>query len=112
MIRRPPRSTLFPYTNALPILKYFNLYPGRFPLVHVKDLKKIPPISTGGSQNFGDTVDLTEVASGIIDWKRIFAHSETAGIKAYIVEHHHPTAPFEMINTTSAYLAKSRWRLE
>src|SRR5258708_22393870 len=69
MIRRPPRSTLFPYTNALPILKYFNLYPGRFPLVHVKDLKKIPPISTGGAQNFGDTVDLTEVGSGIIDWK-------------------------------------------
>ena len=28
-------------------VKYFNLYPGRFPLVHVKDLKKIPPINTG-----------------------------------------------------------------
>src|SRR5438093_2970383 len=25
MIRRPPRSTLFPYTNALPIWKYCNI---------------------------------------------------------------------------------------
>jgi sugar phosphate isomerase/epimerase len=90
-------------------VKYFNLYPGRFPLVHVKDLKKIPPISTGGAQNFGDTVDLTEVGSGIIDWKRIFAHSDKAGIKIYIVEHDHPTAPFESIKTSYEYLSKLRW---
>jgi sugar phosphate isomerase/epimerase len=90
-------------------VKYFNLYPGRFPLVHVKDLKKIPPISTGGAQNFGDTVDLTEVGSGIIDWKRIFSHSEKAGIKLYIVEHDHPTAPFDSIKTSYEYLTKLRW---
>ena len=90
-------------------VKYFNLYPGRFPLVHVKDLKKIPPISTGGAQNFGDTVDLTEVGSGIIDWKRIFAQSEKAGIKLYIVEHDHPTAPFDSIKTSYDYLSKLRW---
>ena len=60
-------------------VKYFNLYPGRFPLVHVKDLKKLPKITEGGSQNFGDTVDLTAVGSGIIDWKKIFVHSEKAG---------------------------------
>ena len=90
-------------------VKYFNLYPGRFPLVHVKDLKKIPPISTGGSQNFGDTVDLTEVGSGIIDWKRIFAQSDKAGIKIYIVEHDHPTAPFDSIKTSYEYLSKLRW---
>ncbi len=59
-------------------LKYFDRYPGRFPLVHVKDVKTLPKITTGGPQNFGDTVDLTEVGSGIIDWKRIFAQSSTA----------------------------------
>src|SRR5208337_3156393 len=53
-------------------LKYFDRYPGRFPLVHVKDVKKIPRVTTGGEQNFGDTVDLAAVGSGIIDWKRIF----------------------------------------
>ena len=24
-------------------IRYFEKYPGRFPLVHVKDVKKIPP---------------------------------------------------------------------
>jgi sugar phosphate isomerase/epimerase len=90
-------------------LKYFNEYPGRFPLVHVKDVKTLPKISTGGAQNFGDTVDLTEVGSGTIDWKRIFAQSDKAGIKHYIVEHDHPKQPIESIKTSYDYLAKLRW---
>jgi sugar phosphate isomerase/epimerase len=90
-------------------VKYFEKYPGRFPLVHVKDLKKLPQISTGGPQNFGDTVDLTEVGSGIIDWKRIFAHSEQAGIKYYIVEHDHPKDAFPSITTSYGYLKNLRW---
>lgn len=87
-------------------LKYFNEYPGRFPLVHVKDLKTKPEITKGGAQNFGDTVDLTEVGSGIIDWKKIFAESDKAGIKLYIVEHDHPKQPFESIKTSYEYLSK------
>jgi sugar phosphate isomerase/epimerase len=90
-------------------LKYFNLYPGRFPLVHVKDLKTLPHITAGGAQNYGDTVDLTEVGSGIIDWKRIFAQSEKAGIKHYIVEHDHPKEPFDSIAKSYEYLNKLRW---
>ena len=90
-------------------LTYFARYPGRFPLVHVKDLKTIPHITAGGPQNFGDTADLTEVGSGLIDWKRIFAHSEQAGIKYYIVEHDHPKQPFESIGTSYEYLTKLRW---
>jgi sugar phosphate isomerase/epimerase len=90
-------------------LKYFNEYPGRFPLVHVKDLKKLPVITAGGSQNFGDTVDLTSVGSGIIDWKRIFAQSEKAGIKHYIVEHDKPEVPFDSITKSYEYLNKLRW---
>lgn len=90
-------------------LKYFNEYPGRFPLVHVKDLKTKPKVTTGGAQNFGDTVDLTEVGSGIIDWKRIFAKSDVAGIKHYIVEHDHPKQPFESITASYAYLSKLTW---
>jgi sugar phosphate isomerase/epimerase len=90
-------------------LKYFARYPGRFPLVHVKDLKTIPHITAGGPQNFGDTTDLTEVGSGIIDWKKIFAHSDEAGIKYYIVEHDHPQQPFDSIKTSYEYLNKLRW---
>jgi len=90
-------------------LRYFDRYPGRFPLVHVKDLKSLPKVSSAGAQNFGDTVDLTEVGSGIIDWKRIFAQSEKAGIKHYIVEHDHPKQPLESIKTSYEYLSKLRW---
>jgi sugar phosphate isomerase/epimerase len=90
-------------------VKYFEKYPGRFPLVHVKDIKTMPKISTGGAQNFGDTVDLTEVGSGIIDWKRIFAHSEQGGIKHYIVEHDHPQQPIESIAASYKYLSALRW---
>lgn len=90
-------------------VKYFTKYPGRFPLVHVKDLKTKPKVSSGGAQNFGDTVDLTEVGSGIIDWKRIFAHSQQAGIKHYIVEHDHPKQPIESITKSYQYLESLRW---
>ena len=69
----------------------------------------MPKITAGGAQNFGDTVDLTEVGSGIIDWKRIFAQSDKAGIKHYIVEHDHPKQPFESIKNSYEYLSKLRW---
>jgi sugar phosphate isomerase/epimerase len=91
-------------------LKYFDRYPGRFPLVHVKDVKALPRISASGKQNFGDSMkDMTEVGSGIIDWKRIFAQSEKAGIQHYIVEHDKPKAPFDSIKTSYDYLRQLRW---
>ena len=96
-------------TTGTDPVKYFDQYPGRFPLVHVKDVKTMPKISSGGAQNFGDTVDLTEVGSGVIDWKRIFAHSEKAGIKHYIVEPDHPKQPIESIKGSYEYLSKLRW---
>ena len=91
-------------------LKYFDRYPGRFPLVHVKDVKKLPTVSAAGGQDFGDSLkDMTEVGSGVIDWKRIFAQSEKAGIKYYIVEHDKPKAPFESIKISYDYLRQLRW---
>ena len=93
-------------TTGTDPVKYFEKYPGRFPLVHVKDVKTMPKVTQGGSQNFGDTVDLTEVGSGVIDWKRIFAHADKAGIKYYIVEHDHPKQPLASIKTSYEYLSK------
>jgi sugar phosphate isomerase/epimerase len=91
-------------------VKYFERYPGRFPLVHVKDLTKLPPAPTAGGQNYGDNLpEMTEVGSGMIDWKRIFAQSEKAGIKHYFVEHDNPKSPFESIKTSSQYLAQLRF---
>ena len=90
--------------------KYFKLYPGRFPLVHVKDLTKIPKTDASGGQNFGDSLEeMTEVGSGIIDWKKIFAQSEKAGIKHYFVEHDHPKDPFASAKASYQYLANLRF---
>jgi sugar phosphate isomerase/epimerase len=96
-------------TTGTDPVKYFEKYPGRFPLVHVKDVKTMPKVTQGGAQNFGDTVDLTEVGSGVIDWKRIFAHANQAGIKHYIVEHDHPKQPLESIKGSYEYLSKLTW---
>src|SRR5579862_435633 len=91
-------------------IKYFEKYPGRFPLVHVKDIKKKPPVSEAGGQDFGDSMkDMTSVGNGIIDWKKIFAYSQKAGIKHYIVEHDKLENPFESITQSYQYLEKLRF---
>jgi sugar phosphate isomerase/epimerase len=93
-------------------LDYFAKYPGRFPLVHVKDFKRIPSqaVVYGGHFDGDDVIpDMTEVGRGVIDWKRIFAHSEQAGIKHYFVEHDKPQDPLEFSRVSCEYLAKLRF---
>jgi sugar phosphate isomerase/epimerase len=91
-------------------LTYFDKYPGRFPLVHVKDWIKDPNATdtykgaTGSSVKIGGR--LADVGQGTIDWKRIFAHSEKAGIKHYFVENDEPKSAFDAIKTSYDYLAK------
>ncbi len=77
-------------------LAYFNRYPGRFPLVHVK----------GRAKNG----DMTEVkADNSIDWKALFAQSEKAGIKHYFVEQDKSDSPFDSIRTSFSYLHELRF---
>jgi sugar phosphate isomerase/epimerase len=76
-------------------LAYFQKYPGRFPLVHVKDFDK------------NDM--MTEVGSGVIDWRAIFAKADLAGMKHYFVEHDQPMMPLESIRKSYAYLEKLRF---
>ena len=92
-------------------ISYFDRYPGRFPLVHVKDMKKLPKISEGADvTKLGPIeVDMTDVGSGVIDWKRIFANSDKAGIKHYFVEHDSPKDPFASITNSYNYLSKLRF---
>ena len=79
-------------------LSYFAKYPGRFPLVHVKDMATkprpgIPPDSV-----------MRDVGKGNIDWKRIFARSQQAGIQHYIVEHDTPGDAIASITASYEYL--------
>ncbi len=76
-------------------LKYFAKHPGRFPLVHVKDMDK--------------SGDFAEVGSGTIDWKPIFAKSQQAGIKHYFVEQDQSKDPFASIKASYDYLRDLRF---
>lgn len=71
-------------------LAYFERWPGRFPMLHVKDLTAA-----------GDMVD---VGQGIIDWRAIIAQAPRAGIEHYFVEHDEPTDPLASIRTSYRYL--------
>ncbi|MEE4257740.1 MAG: sugar phosphate isomerase/epimerase [Bacteroidales bacterium] len=54
--------------------KYFEKYPGRFHLWHVKDM------AGDGSR------DMTEVGSGMIDYKELFGMASVSGMKEFFVE--------------------------
>lgn len=74
---------------------YFNKYPGRFELFHVKDMDNTPKGS------------FTEVGRGVIDFKQIFAQSKKAGVKHYFVEQDEtPSSPFESLKVSYAYLSR------
>ena len=73
-------------------LNYFSRWPGRIPLVHVKD-------SAGAPEH-----KMADVGQGKIDWKRIFAKRDQAGIKHFFVEHDQPPQPFQDIAASYNYL--------
>lgn len=74
---------------------YFAKYPGRFPMVHLKDM------DTAGH--------MTSVGSGVIPWAQILGEREEAGIRHYFVEHDQPKQPFESIRKSYQYLRNLRF---
>jgi len=89
-------------------LVYFDKYPGRFPLVHVKDWVKDSTVSSGYQGAMGQTVKyrgrMADVGQGSIDWKSLFAHDSKAGIKHYFVENDEPKSAFDDITICYKYL--------
>ncbi len=71
---------------------YFRRFPGRFPLVHVKD-------SAGPPAH-----QMTEVGKGTIDFKRLFAARRQAGMRHFFVEHDNPADPMASVGTSFRYL--------
>lgn len=72
---------------------WFNKYPGRFTMVHVKDMDKANPELN------------TEVGKGSINFKSIFAKAKMAGIKYYIVEQENFSIdPYVSITQSAKYL--------
>jgi sugar phosphate isomerase/epimerase len=76
-------------------LKYFSAYPGRFPLIHVKDMDATP-------RHF-----FTEVGRGTIDFKKVLAAARAAGARHYFVEQDEtPASPFSSIKLSLDYLKR------
>lgn len=73
-------------------LAYFARWPGRFPMVHVKDMD--------GTPQHG----MTDVGGGVINFKGIFARRDQAGIHHFFVEHDNPASPFDSIGASYRYL--------
>jgi sugar phosphate isomerase/epimerase len=78
-------------------LAYFARWPGRFPLVHVKD-------SAGPPEH-----RMADVGAGTIEWARIFAHRKQAGIEHFFVERDDPPDPFASIAASHGYLSDLRF---
>ena len=77
-------------------LDLFKQHPGRFPLWHVKDMDKTP------KQFF------TEVGNGSIDFKKIFAQAQLAGLQYFFVEQDvTPGSPFDSVTKSMAYIKKN-----
>lgn len=73
------------YAGADP-LHYWRLYPGRFPLLHIKDIRKGVKINPQEDPAPGGPNPFAPVGRGRIDWKLIFAHVHEAGAKHIFVE--------------------------
>ncbi len=78
-------------------LAWFEKYPGRFPLWHVKDMEK-------------GTKDITEVGNGTIDFDKIFAARNKAGLKDWFVEQDESKGDiFQSIEQSHKYLDTKKY---
>jgi sugar phosphate isomerase/epimerase len=97
------------YAGQDPIA-YFKKYPDRFPLLHIKDLKKGFPSSTSDfPYDNGSLNPFAPVGQGRIDWAGIFAHAKQAGTRHIFVEQDRcDSSPFDAIKTSFDYLKALR----
>lgn len=71
-------------------------HPGRFPMWHVKDMEKADPAHN------------TEVGAGTIDFKKIFQHAKTSGLKHLFMEQEYfAIDAYQSITQSAAYIKKN-----
>jgi len=94
-------------------IAYFKKYPGRFPLVHVKDWLKDGKPATAYAGALGPdtkfTGNMANVGQGSIDWKTIFAQAGTGGVKHFIIEHDNPKDPLADLAGSFKYVQGLRF---
>lgn len=77
-------------------IQLFNDHPGRFPLLHLKDMDNTAQHA------------FTEVGNGVINFKEILKHSKKAGLQYFFVEQDKcPGSPFDSITQSLKYIKKN-----
>jgi len=77
-------------------VELFNQNPGRFPLMHLKDMDNTPQKA------------FTEVGNGVINFKEILKHKKKAGLQYFFVEEDKcPGSPFDSITQSISYIKKN-----
>ena len=81
-------------------MKYLKKHDDRISLLHVKDVRQ------GRARDGGpDQAQTTEVGSGKIDWKRVFAAANRKRITHYFVEQENfERSPLESVKISFDYL--------
>ena len=91
-------DTYWTYKAGHNPVRYFERYPGRFRLVHVKDMDDTP------RRGF------TEVGRGVIDFQTILAAADRAGVRYYLVEQDETRgSALDSIAASYAYLRALTW---
>jgi sugar phosphate isomerase/epimerase len=70
-------------------IAYFDKNPGRYKLVHVKDMTKLVHFSSDGStpQQWVELFPyITDAGTGAMDLKNILSHARKAGVEHFIIE--------------------------
>jgi len=90
-------------------LHYWRLHPGRFPLLHIKDLYKGVAVNPHEDPPEKGPNPFAPVGQGKIDWARLFAHVGEAGTKHIFVEQDFCNMPpLEAIKISFDYLKNLR----
>jgi sugar phosphate isomerase/epimerase len=88
-------------------LRLLRQHPGRFPLVHLKQLKALPPLADGDALSLrmeDAAAQMTEVGPGAVDFAGLLADPASRGIRHFFVEHDQPAAPLASIAASLRYL--------
>lgn len=76
---------------------YLNTYPGRFPMLHVKDMGPPPKH------------EMLDVGKGTIDWKSVFRAGVNGGVKHVFVEHDETKDTAATMSASYEYLRRLRY---
>ena len=98
------------YKSGVSVEEYLQKYPGRYPVLHVKDIPADIKLGTGRTV-FGDLTenDFTCVGCGSIDFASIFKLNSISGAKHFMVEADKPGNVATFLELSAKYLRELRF---